>query len=159
MIDIRWRESNPGWLSRLYARMQGAQGLEVAVGFPKGKASIGSPYYPSGASVLEVAIANNYGLGVPRRPFMSVAAQRMRPMYRQQIQKFAPALLAGKVSPEIALNVVGRLATDIIRKTITTGEWVPNSPETIAQKGSDRPLIDTGHMRMSATYVVRRRTV
>ena len=33
--------------------------------------------------------------------------------------------------------------------------WAPNKPATIARKGSDRPLIDTGAMRNSIVGVVR----
>ncbi len=33
-------------------------------------------------------------------------------------------------------------------------EWAPDSPSTIARKGSDRPLIDTGQLRKSIIYVV-----
>lgn len=33
--------------------------------------------------------------------------------------------------------------------------WAPNSPLTIKRKGSDIPLIDTGALRRSITYVIR----
>ena len=33
--------------------------------------------------------------------------------------------------------------------------WAPNSPVTIALKGSARPMVDTGTMRKAITYVVR----
>jgi len=33
--------------------------------------------------------------------------------------------------------------------------WAPNSPRTVKRKGSDRPLIDTGQLRKSITYVIR----
>lgn len=33
--------------------------------------------------------------------------------------------------------------------------WAPNSPVTIALKGSERPLVDTGELRKSITYVVK----
>jgi hypothetical protein len=32
--------------------------------------------------------------------------------------------------------------------------WPENSPITIAAKGSDKPLIDTGELRKAITYVV-----
>ena len=34
------------------------------------------------------------------------------------------------------------------------GEWKPNSPFTIAQKGSAKPLVDTGELRKHVTYEV-----
>lgn len=33
--------------------------------------------------------------------------------------------------------------------------WPPNSPKTIAKKGSSRPLIDTGTLRKAITYVIK----
>lgn len=34
--------------------------------------------------------------------------------------------------------------------------WAPNSPTTIALKGSSKPLIDTGAMQNAITYVIRK---
>ena len=36
--------------------------------------------------------------------------------------------------------------------------WPPNAPSTIKEKGSERPLIDTGALRASITYVVKGET-
>lgn len=35
-------------------------------------------------------------------------------------------------------------------------EWAENAPSTIKRKGSDLPLIDTGDLRASITYVIRK---
>lgn len=34
--------------------------------------------------------------------------------------------------------------------------WEPNSPKTIARKGSSLPLVDTGALRQAITYVIRK---
>ena len=54
---------------------------------------------------------------------------------------------------------LGLKAQNVCRKWFVNPEngWAPNSPATIARKGSDRPLIDTGELRKSITYVVRKR--
>ena len=36
----------------------------------------------------------------------------------------------------------------------TNGEWKPNSPMTIANKGSSKPLIDNGDLRRQITYSI-----
>jgi len=36
-------------------------------------------------------------------------------------------------------------------------KWAPNSPRTVEEKGSDKPLIDTGELRKAITYVIRER--
>ncbi len=54
------------------------------------------------------------------------------------------------------LHAVGQYAAGEVQKYFTDPDngWPENSPATIAAKGSDRPLIDTGNLRDSITYVV-----
>jgi hypothetical protein len=46
---------------------------------------------------------------------------------------------------------------NVCRAWFTDGRngWAPNKPATIARKGSDRPLIDTGALRASIVGIVR----
>lgn len=55
------------------------------------------------------------------------------------------------------LEVVGMYAQNIVRAWFTNPNngWEPNSPLTVSKKGSSNPLIDTGEMRKSITYVVK----
>lgn len=55
------------------------------------------------------------------------------------------------------LNGAGMVAQNAVRDWFTNpkNEWAPNSPLTVKRKGSDRPLIDTGELRKSISYVVR----
>ena len=49
---------------------------------------------------------------------------------------------------------LGLMAEVIIQKAFATrgyGKWRPNSPRTVAEKGSDAPLIDTAQLRRSIT--------
>ena len=41
-----------------------------------------------------------------------------------------------------------------MKATIGRGHFVPNAPNTIKQKGSSQPLIDTGRMRNSVSHKV-----
>jgi len=58
------------------------------------------------------------------------------------------------------LKITGMRAQNIVRAWFTDpkNNWAPNTPYTIAKKGSSRPLIDTAELRKSITYVVRERT-
>ena len=51
-------------------------------------------------------------------------------------------------------NLVGAYAADVIQQRIVDLKEPPNSPITIALKGSSNPLVDTGHMRQSVTWEV-----
>lgn len=64
-------------------------------------------------------------------------------------------LEGGNVQPE--LEKVGMQGQNIARDWFTNpaNEWQENANSTIKKKGSDKPLIDTGEMRKSITYVVK----
>lgn len=52
---------------------------------------------------------------------------------------------------------LGILAEKIVLESFETsgdGKWAPNAPYTVAMKGSDKPLIDTGELRKSITSQV-----
>ena len=55
---------------------------------------------------------------------------------------------------------VGVVAEEVIQEAFATrgfGKWKANKPSTIARKGSDSPLIDTGQLRRSITSKVDKR--
>ena len=58
---------------------------------------------------------------------------------------------------EKRLKATGMKAQNVVRAWFVNpkNNWPPNSPATIAAKGSDRPLIDTAEMRKSITYVIK----
>lgn len=123
--------------------------LEVAVGYQEGGA------YPDGTSVVDVALWNELGtVHSPSRPFMRNSVDGHRDEISRFVQKSVKALTEGK-SVEEVLKKIGVFQQKLIRKEIVSGNFEPNSPETIARKGSDKPLIDTGLMRQSVNFVIR----
>ena len=62
--------------------------------------------------------------------------------------KIGAAIFAGRMDPRRGLELLGAFAAAEVKKTITAGAGVPppNAPSTIAKKGSDRPLVDTGRL-------------
>lgn len=146
---------NPARLANLEKLLKEAARFEVAVGFPVGKDGLAQPWYDGGASIIDVAIYNNYGMGVPRRPFMDLATQKMQELYRTEMKALSERITAGTINIERTLNAIGMKAAEEVRKAIMDGEWEPNDPATVARKGSDRPLIDSGEMARRATHHVR----
>lgn len=55
-----------------------------------------------------------------------------------------------------ALGVLAEAAIQDAFATRGYGQWQPNSPVTIASKGSSSPLIDTGELRKSITSTVNK---
>ena len=66
------------------------------------------------------------------------------------------AINRGKATVEQALQEMGPFAVGAFQSTITDATWVPNAPRTVREKQSAKPLIDTGLLRSSLTFVVRK---
>lgn len=150
------RRKNPGWLESLFKRY-GAE-AELAVGYPASTEAVGIRY-PDGTPLVLVAAVNTFGSasrGIPARPFMReggpAAIKATEPVAAVMVR----AVNRGKASKEDALTEMGPFAQAAFQTTITDGAWEPNSPVTVQLKGSSQPLIDTGLMRNSLTWIVRR---
>ena len=102
--------------------------------------SHGSPLWASPPRpVLEPAIAAN----------KAVIARAMNTGVKQYLQ----------TKNDRGLRSAGNLAVQYFKKNTKNLKFshpAPNSPRTIALKGSSRPLIDTGAMQEAITYVVRK---
>lgn len=134
-----------------------AQGPKrVKVGFPAGKV---------GGAEMQKAIWNEFGTRggasgggwggpVPERPFFRNSMGENAGKYRSYLMSEGAKILVGKGTLPIALNRLGLVAQGDIQESITALSSPPNSPVTIALKGSSNPLIDTGAMRQAVTYEV-----
>ena len=123
--------------------------LEVAVGYQDGTA------YPDGTSVVDVALWNELGtVRSPSRPFLRKSVDGHKDEISRFMKRAVKEITEGK-SVEEVLKKIGVFQQKIIRKEISSGNFEPNSPETVRRKGSDKPLIDTGLMRQFVNYVIR----
>ncbi len=95
-------------------------------------------------------------LKIPSRPFMRSSFDENADKINEFIQSAFRRVVNGQLHPLQALHLVGQHFTGIIQRKIVKGPWAPNAPSTIRQKGSDRPLIDTGRLRQSIRHIVRR---
>lgn len=109
-----------------------------------------SAKYPNGQSVAEVAYWNNYGLGVPTRPFFTNAVENNAEKWNNAIKSILQK--QEKINFTAVLDTLGNLIVADIQKSITNIRTPPNSKITIQNKKSSNPLINTGLMRSSVTY-------
>ena len=65
--------------------------------------------------------------------------------------------LAQGASAQDILEKIGVFQKGLIQRKIVDGTFEPNAPSTIRKKGSSRPLIDTGRMRQSVNFIIRRK--
>lgn len=69
--------------------------------------------------------------------------------------RMARQVAEGKVGVIQGAERLGMLARDKVRSSFTDGHLQPDAPSTIKKKGSSKPLIDTGQLRQSITFVVK----
>lgn len=149
MLDVK--QKNPDGLALHHKLLKNAAKKVVAVGFPKGR----SQAYPEGEEVAQVAGSHVYGLGVPKRDFMGYAKSDIIAQTKPILRKIGEAESESQVNA--LQNAAGLKAQAIIQQSIIDLSDPSNSPKTIEKKGSDNPLIDTGHMKDSVTFVVRKK--
>ena len=133
--------------------IKSAKRLTVAVGLPKDKVS---GNYEDGSTIIEVGAVHEFGLGkVPQRSFLRVPLKENNNKISTFIAKEWSLVFDGKTTTEKALNKVGMFARNISVGSFRDNNWAPLHQMTEDRKGSSTPLIDTGNLRQSITWVVR----
>lgn len=108
----------------------------------------------------EIGLLHEYGSitkNIPARSFLRMPLQEKQ----KELQKYMTSrdweniLINDEIKKE--LELLGIYAEEIIDDAFDTkgfGKWKPNSARTIAEKGGDKPLIDTQELRKSITSEV-----
>lgn len=128
---------------------------DVLVGIPENKTDRQEPEINNATLALILERGNPIS-NVPPRPFLMPSIEADM----DKITKIQQQVLQAAVNQQdtnLQLNRLGMLAQNIVKNWFTDprNNWPPNSPVTIAKKGSDMPNIDTGQLRNAITYVVR----
>lgn len=125
---------------------------EVRIGFQHGKAT-----EDDGTDVCDVAAWNELGtVNMPSRPFLRKSVDENEDRINGFLQSTKADLVKG-VPAEQILKEIGIFQKDLIQEKITEGSYEPNVASTIRRKGSSKPLIDTGRMRQSVNYEIRKK--
>lgn len=95
---------------------------------------------------------------IPPRPVIEPAIEAPDNKARiiNELEQVASSELDGNVDAAIEHLVrAGTLGANAAKRWFRDPRngWAPNAPRTIAAKGSDRPLIDTGELRRAITHV------
>ena len=116
-----------------------------------------SEEYPAGANddvlpVAQVAFWNEFGTRTaPARPaFRAMIAQESKDWGA----KIGKAIIAMNYDGEKALRLLGQDIRDDLENEIATWDTPPNAPATIAKKGFDAPLKDTGQMQRAPDFEI-----
>ncbi len=130
-------------------------GVSVGVHADEGAAPEKSVTGSTPVTVLEVAIWNEFGLGVPERSFLRAWVDENASVNKEKLRKAMAMVVRGQKTLEQALELIGLSFQGGLQKKIAAGVPPANALATIAKKGSSTPLIDTGQLRQSVTFKVR----
>lgn len=125
---------------------------QVRVGFQKGAAK-----EDEGTDICDIAMWNELGTeNMPSRPFLRKSVDENEEKITEFLQDSVKKVLMGN-SAEQVLKEIGIFQKDLIQEKIIEGDFVPNANSTIKKKKSTKPLIDTGRMRQSVNYVIKKK--
>lgn len=160
MFTVKTKMSDPEYFEKIKRNIRKLKEKKVVAGFPKGK--LNAPHYETedgkNPSIIDVAIWNNFGIGVPRRDFMTPASKRWNEEIQKYVAEFGDDLPDGKLDADKFLDFIGQIGAEIISDEIIKLDTPPNSPETIARKKSSNPLVDTGDMARAPRWEIRNNT-
>lgn len=126
----------------IYKQLKKQKG-KIEVGFFEGEK------YPDGKSVAQVAAFNEFGGGnTPPRPFMRTCVQNRRKEWRKIVRDELPKNEDGRVT----LAILARRMVEDLKDYIKIWTRPPNAPSTIARKGFNDPLVETGRMMNSVDW-------
>lgn len=99
-------------------------------------------------------------VNIPARPFLIPGVNSVMPEIEKRLARGAKRVLSDPTfSTERLFESVGLLAQQGVQKYMTDAHFVPLAPSTIAARQrrghmGEKPLIDTGALRQSITFVV-----
>lgn len=126
-----------------------AKGDELKVGFLEGST------YPDGTSVPYVAAIQEFGSpaeNIPPRPYFRNMIAENAPDWGDDITK---VLKATNYDGNQTLSLMGERINGQLQDSIRNTNDPRNAASTIAKKGFDNPLIDTGHLLSGSSYEVK----
>ncbi len=128
-------------LDEMIARLEEANGKQAEAGL-------------FGGFAADKAMWQEYGTsrGIPARPFLRNTMYENGSKWSRKAASGVLQVFEGGLSTTTLLSQLGTQMVDDIRQTINAGNFVPLAPQTVARKGSSRPLIDTGEMYGAITH-------
>lgn len=147
-------------LKKIIAELKSLQRAEVLIGIQAGSKtkaqfSKGRNQIP-GINIAQYAAQNEFGTDkIPQRSFIRSAFDENLNLIEQLVEKQYGEIIDGTKSISSGLGIIGQFIESTVKLKIRQIRMPPNSPRTIAMKGSSKPLIDFGQMFAAVRYVVK----
>lgn len=151
-MKVRVTDKQTAAGKKLQKKLEELKKLQVRIGFQRGENT-----EEDQTDLVDIAVWNELGTsnGIPSRPFMRGSVDNNADVITAFLKSKFREFLTTDMTAEELLRQIGAFQTGLVQKEIVDGKFVPNAPSTIRKKKSDKPLIDTGHMRQSVHYVIK----
>ena len=129
----------------------------IKVGLPESVG--GAQHSDSGLTVAQLGAVHEFGVpekGIPKRSFIREPIINEQKKINNFIKTRFSEVANNSMTSKTALAQIGQLGMDICKKAFRKNDWEANSKKTVELKGSSRPLIDSGQLSQSITYVVEK---
>lgn len=137
-------------LKRIMRELEKAKTATVEVGIHEGSGQL------DGVTIAQYAMYNEYGTSrIPERSFMRSTFDEKLGEIKATMDRQYNQVITGNSTVFRALSRLGMEHETDIKQKIRDLKTPPNAKSTIAKKGSDNPLIDTGTMLNTVRYVVK----
>ncbi len=143
-------------------------GQEVLAGVPRDETQRNSDPSEKGpmnnATLAYIHENGAPAANIPARPFMRPGVEAVKPRIVDEFKKAGKYAANGdEAGLDKSLNRVGLITQSSMRATINAGPPPPLKPSTLAARRrrgrtGDVPLIDTGQLRNSLNYVIRKKS-
>ena len=158
MIKPSLKSSGPGFKD-ISKAVEEISRMQVLVGVPEEKSGRKEEEI-NNAQLTYIHTHGSNIAGIPPRPIIEPAIEaedNKEKITRELSQASISALEGNKEKSVTFLKRAGMVAQNAVRAWFVDprNKWAQNTPLTIARKGSDKPLIDTGQLRKSIIYIVK----
>lgn len=158
-MSVQVTDTDRGLNSRV-AALRDFERYEVVVGVLADKGGDRAAGDGSDLTVLDIAIIHEFGAPdaaypIPERSFCRAYVDENREQIRAWLRALVARVFAGAITVRQAFEQLGARVAAGMQARISAGIDPPNAPSTVERKGSSTPLVDTGQLRASITYLVR----
>jgi hypothetical protein len=147
-------------IARIIASVRALSDNQVLVGVPS--TMVGRQGSPASNAVI--AYIHEHGSpsqNIPPRPFLEPGVRNAEAVIITRLRQSAQLAMKGNHDAVIrSLHALGLVVVSSIRTKISTGPFLPLAPATLAERRRrgvlrTAPLVDTGTLRRSISYVLR----
>lgn len=160
------RKEYNGGLKGFLERFKDIGKPKVYIGVPSGGSRkkrrkdkltiIANKYATNNATILAAHELGAPSRGIPARPVLVPTIQKNSQKYVDLMAQGIKNALANGTDPNVVYEKIGIVASNDVKDYFVSGSFKPLDQKTIDRKGSSKPLVDTGELRSSITYEVRK---